>query len=116
MTRPILLCGNEPALLGTRNMVLERAGFVTSICSEHDIASMPHTPPIALTVLGHSMSKEDVTRTANLVRTKWPHVKILFLTKSDDGVVKTAPDEYKAGSSNPSHLIQTCQAILDGSV
>jgi DNA-binding response OmpR family regulator len=116
MSGPILLCGNDPVLLRTREMLLSHAGFIVSICSENDIASMPKDHAIALAVMGHSMPAEQQVETAKLVRLKWPNAQILFLTQADTQVVKLSAMEYEAGSGNPSHLIQVCRQILEGSV
>jgi DNA-binding NarL/FixJ family response regulator len=112
MTGKILLCGND-VLLSTREMVLSKAGYITSICSENDIAAMPQNPAIALAVMGHSMPKDEQAKTAKLVRAKWPGVKTLFLTYDYGPLAKTARSDYEVGSMNPSHLVRSCQAILN---
>jgi len=111
--RTILLCGNDSILLNTREMLLIHAGFLVSSCSDKDIALMPQTPQIDLTVMGHTMTVEQSTRTAQLVRSKWPDTKLLFLTQADGHLSRISESEYESGSSNPSHLIQACRQILE---
>jgi DNA-binding NarL/FixJ family response regulator len=116
MAGAVLLCGQDAVLLNTRRMLLTRAGFITSICSENDIASMPQDPAIVLAVMGHSMPHDEQIKTAELVRAKWPDARILFLTRADESLTEISQNEYQSGSVNPSHLIHACRTILNGSV
>jgi DNA-binding response OmpR family regulator len=109
----ILLCGNDPMLLNTREMLLIHAGFIVSSCSETDIAMMLQTPQIDLTVIGHTMTAEQAAWTAKVVRSKWPDTKILFLIRADSRLSTISENEYESGSRNPSHLIQACRQILE---
>jgi DNA-binding NarL/FixJ family response regulator len=113
MSGPVLLCGNDPVLLSTRKLVLTHAGFIVSVCSENDIASMPQDPAIALAVMGHSMPHQQQLKTAELVLAKWPQARILFLTNTEARISKLSPKEYESGSINPSQLIHACRQILD---
>jgi hypothetical protein len=115
MHGPILLCGNDPALLLTREMLLTHAGFVVSISSESDIVSLPQESAIVLAVLGHSKSAEQQIRTAKLVRLKWPDASILFLREADISLSTVSKHEYESGSRNPVHLIQAGRQILESS-
>ena len=115
MLGPILLCGNDPVLLRTREMVLSHAGFIVSVCTENDIASMPQEPAIALGVMGQSMPHKQQIETAERVRTKWPETKILFLRESDTSLAQLSAFEYECGSVDPARLIKACRAVLDSS-
>jgi DNA-binding response OmpR family regulator len=113
MLGPILLCGNDPVLLNTRKMVLSHAGFIVSVCTESDIASMPQNPAIALAVMGHSMPQQQQLATAAFVRAKWHDARILYLTNTSAALVKISTYEYESGSNIPAHLVDACKKILD---
>lgn len=112
MLGPVLLCGNDHVLLDTRKMLLTHAGFIASICSENDRASMPQDPGIALAVMGHSMPHKQQIETAERVCAKWPDARILFLMSTSARLTKLSPKEYQCGSAEPAQLIHACRHIL----
>jgi DNA-binding response OmpR family regulator len=114
MSGRILICGDEPSLLETRQMVLVRAGFaVASTCTQAEIASLPQEPGFRLAVIGRTLAEEDKNAIVEHVRRRWPEIRILFLTDQGDSLQQIAGNEYLSSSLPPREFVTNCRHILE---
>jgi DNA-binding NtrC family response regulator len=114
-TFQILICGDEPQLLTTREMVLSRAGYrVVSPCTAEEIDAVPEFIEVDLAVLGHSISEGQQKTVVSRILSRWPSVKILYLTRTNDALEQLSDSEFECGVHNPPKLISNCQHILEG--
>ena len=114
MSGRILICGDEPFLLETRNMVLVRAGFtVVSTCTRDEIASLPQEPPIRLAVVGRTITQEDKEFIVAEVRRRWSGIRFLFLTDHRNSIQQISNNEYIANSLPPREFVANCRQILE---
>lgn len=115
MSGRILICGDEPSLLETRYMVLERAGFaVVSTCTREEIASLPQEPTFRLAVIGRMLSDEDREAIVDDIRRRWPAIRILFLTSQRDALQQISSNEFISHSLPPREFVTNCRQILEG--
>jgi DNA-binding response OmpR family regulator len=115
MSGRILICGDEPSLLETRYMVLDRAGFaVVSTCSREELASLPQEPAFRLAVIGRMLTEEDKKSIVEEIRRRWSGIRILFLTSQRDSLQQISSNEYISNSLPPREFVTNCRQILEG--
>jgi DNA-binding response OmpR family regulator len=114
MSGRILLCGDEPSLLETRYMVLDRAGFtVVSTCTREEIASLPQEPAFRLAVIGRRLTEEDKKSIVEEIQQRWFGIRILFLTSQRHSLQQISSNEYISNSLPPREFVTNCRQILE---
>ena len=115
MSGRILICGDEPSLLETRYMVLDRAGFaVVSTCTREEISSLPQEPSFRLAVIGRMLSEEDKGAIVEEVQRRWFGIRILFLTTQQNSLQQISSNEFMSHSLPPREFVKNCRQILEG--
>jgi hypothetical protein len=77
----ILMYGRDAHLLETSQWALRSRGYrVLTATTLAEFDSIPHTPPINLLVLGHTLTPGECGAAAAHAATRWPAVKKLTLT------------------------------------
>jgi DNA-binding response OmpR family regulator len=81
MTKAILIYGNDPQLVKTRQWVLEVCGYEVWGASNFSTAQRTiQANRIDLLMLCHSLSNEECGRAITIFKPLWPRMKIMVLT------------------------------------
>ena len=109
----ILLYGHDHALLATRTLLLERAGYrVTSTLLQQEAERPSDIDVLDLLVLCHTLDREEQERTMRAIHFLRPHLRGLALT---DGRAAPAGDgiaEFVSRLEGPGLLLARIERLL----
>ena len=109
----VLVCGSDEALLGTRTMVLDNAGFrVLSSLSLPEAEAIIKSGEIGLVVLCHSLATEDCEAVLDLSGGQNPPVKTLVLTAGESKCSEHSAGPSASAFDGPRKLIETVRELL----
>jgi len=112
-TKSILVYGKDEALLGTRTMVLENAGFrVLSTFDYTDVEAIFRSGDVALVVICHSVSREDCEAVLTLASDRNQTVNTLVLTTSTSQHTEKSPGAILHALDGPRKLVEIVQHLL----
>lgn len=106
MDSRILICGNDPGLLQTRQIVL-RTNFplVTTAVGKHGLQSELDGSPADLVILCHSLAENEQRGIVDLLHVRWPGARILVLI----GLLNSSQE----GTSEELSVLKGPQALID---
>jgi DNA-binding response OmpR family regulator len=109
----ILVYGSDDVLLGTRTMVLEKAGYtVFSARDPSDFQEILLGRTISLLVLCHSLSAEMCAAAIEFAENRHPVTRCLELTAGDSPCSERAHDAVLSALDGPRKLVETVQHLL----
>lgn len=108
----ILLFGNDPLLLKSRQMVLESAGYEvyaapSILALNHILANHPASHPIDLMILCHSLSDEESNRARSLARARFPRMEVVILAVNSCVLHDADGDSVVDTADGPKTLLET---------
>ncbi len=115
MSKPvsILLCGLDAFLLGTRQLVLEQAGFhVQPVTQFFEIERIPERQCIDVLILCYSLSQEEIGPALVLVRERWPDVRAIVLSGSRSDCAYDAQCEVLNAQTGQQALIAAVRKMV----
>ena len=109
----ILVYGSDDVLLGTRSMVLEKAGYNVFLARESsDFHEVLLGQTISLLVLCHSLSPEKCEAAIKFAESKRPVVRCLVLTAGDSPCSERVHDTVLSAFDGPQRLVETVRSLL----
>lgn len=112
MTRKVLICGEDPLLLRTREEVLRTAAFtVASLADVSLLASMLDANAPGLLILCHSLPGRVKVQAVALVRAHSPGTKIVWMTGVSDEALPAEVYEIDP-LRGPRVLLEVASALL----
>ncbi len=109
----ILVYGSDDVLLGTRTMVLEKAGYkVFSARETSDLQEILLGRSISLLVLCHSLSSEKCEAAIEFAESRHPVIRCLVLTAGNSPCSERAHDAVLSAFDGPRKLVETVQNLL----
>ena len=109
----ILVYGSDDVLLGTRTMVLEKAGYtVFSARETSDFEEILLGQTISLLVLCHSLSSEKCEAAIKFAEKRHPEIRSLVLTAGDSPCSERAHDAVLSAFDGPRKLVEAVQNLL----
>lgn len=113
LSETVLVHGSDEALLSTRTMVLENAGFrVLSSVDQAEAEAVIERGDIALVVLCHSLSSEDCDAVVKVANEQNPPLKTLVLTAGESKCAEHSPAASISAFDGPRKLVETVQFLL----
>jgi hypothetical protein len=113
MPTSVLLYGRDSSLLETRQLLLEKHGYKTSMTIDfRDVERILSHETIELLIMGHTLSLEDTGRVLALSQTIRPWPKCLFLTNSLSSEDPGSSAETFNMSKGPAQFIARVQRML----
>jgi DNA-binding response OmpR family regulator len=109
----VLVHGSDEALLGTRTMVLENAGFrVLSSLDQAEAEAVIDRGDIALVVLCRSLSSQDCEAVVKVANERNPPVKTLVLTAGESKCAEHLAAASVSAFDGPRKLVETVRLLL----
>ena len=113
MPTDVLLYGRDPALLATRQLLLENHGYETSATTElEDVQRILSQENVKLLIVGHTLSLEDIGRALALSQSLQPSIRCLFLINGQSSQNSESSAETFNVSKGPAQFIAHVQRIL----
>jgi CheY-like chemotaxis protein len=110
----ILSAGRDPALLGTRSLILRSAGYIVeSAYSIEDAITRFRGGAFDLVVLCHSIPERERKRLIFLIRECGAVTPVLFVTATAAGLPDGLAD--LSADSDPWNLLRSVRSILESS-
>jgi hypothetical protein len=110
----ILLYGRDKHLLGTRLLLLQRAGYRVLVATElAQIDVLSRVEVIDLLMLCHSLTPEECGHVIDFCQFRWPFMKSLVLSALGSRCEGKSPDRVFETSQGPAKLLATLGHILD---
>lgn len=109
----ILLYGHDHALLATRVLLLERAGYkVTSTLSQQEAEEPFDIGTLDLLVLCHTLTREEQERTMRAIHLLRPHLRGLALTEGRAAQAEGGVAEFVNRLEGPGFLLARIERLL----
>ena len=108
----VLVYGHDLALLETRRLLLEHAGFAVTIALDHRTATdLLTAQSFDLFILCHSLSLKDCEGALEFTRSLHPGVKNLILSTAVTGCSGDTGDATLSAFAGPRTLIETVNQL-----
>ena len=109
----ILVYGRDMALLDTRRLVLESAGFTTKTAgTQSGLAQELAVGQVVLCILCHTLSPEERRSMLEIIHYARPESKVLVLQANKNGYDLTSTDPVVSIFDGPAKLVATVQDIM----
>lgn len=109
----ILVYGSDDVLLGTRTLVLEKAGYKVFAAREtSDLQDILLGQLVSLLVLCHSLSTEKCKAAIDFAENRHPEIRSLVLTAGEAPCSERAHDAVLSAFDGPRRLVETVRNLL----
>ena len=108
----VVCSGRDLPLLRTRLQVLVKSYDAIEVSSVRQLAELPGEPAIDLVLLCHSLSPEECSASAEIVRERWPAAKMLALTTGGFRTPYERADAVVLGLQGPVVLLQAMDRLI----
>ena len=111
----VLIYGRDRILLETRSWMLQRAGYKVSIAMElAEAEQVLSSEKVVLSILCHTLSSEQRSKTIAKAEELWPNMKKLLLTASSFPSIEGTAEEIFHTSAGPGALVATVNRLMSG--
>jgi hypothetical protein len=113
----ILVYGSDELLLGTRTLVLEKAGYVVFPTLEaSEMAKIIASQNISLLVLCHTLAPEKCEAALELAQSRIPIVRNLLLTAGESPCSELGHDALLSAFDGPRKLVEMVETLQSARV
>jgi|SRR5579863_6177813 len=108
---PRVLCfSRDPLLLKTREQVLSTRYEGVAVSSVEELKALDTDEGFDVVLLCHTLSVDECELSAQVVRVRWPHAKIVAMSLEQGGCFEAA-DRIVRGLDGPGLLLNTIDQL-----